>query len=441
MKRIFFATFALGLFSQVMFAQNFDKAKLDCYFDTLETHNRFFGNVAVSRNGAILYTRSVGFSDVENSLKANEHSKYRIGSISKTFTSVLVLKAVEEKRIDLDQPIDRFFPAVPNAEQITIKQLMTHRSGIHNFTDDPDYLTWHTQPRTEAEMVEIIAQKGSDFEPGSKAQYSNSNFVLLTYILEKTFHKPYPELLKEYITGPLGLKNTFFGGKINPNNNECKSYSFSGDWKLQPETDMSVPLGAGSIVSTPGDLVQFSDALFGGQLLKDESLKMMRTIKENYGMGLIFTSFYDKAGYGHTGGIDGFASVFSHFPEENVSYALTSNGTNFNTNDISIAVLSAVFNKPYDIPVFTFTTFHVSSEDLDPYLGVYSSTQIPLKITITKEDSTLIAQATGQPSFPLEPTEKDKFRFDRAGVVMEFNPKEKTMILKQSGQEFIYTKE
>jgi CubicO group peptidase (beta-lactamase class C family) len=261
----------------------------------------------------------------------------------------------------------------------------------------------------------------------------------LTYILEKSFEKPYANLLVEYIINPLGLKHTHLGGKINPKNNECNSYSIGGDWKLEPETDISIPLGAGGIVSSPSDLVKFSDALFSDKLLKKESVEQMKTIKDNYGMGLFKYPFYDKTGYGHTGGIDGFSSVFTHFPDENISYAMTSNGTNFNNNDISLVVLSAIFGKPYTIP--EFKTFSISSEELDKYLGTYSSLQIPLKIMVTKENNTLKAQATGQSAFPLEPSDIDKFKFDLAGIVMEFNPKESTMILKQGGGQFLFTKE
>ena len=439
MKRTVFTALIVGFLSQCSFAQDFDKVKLDNYFKALETNSKFMGSVAVSKNGEVIYAKSVGFSDVENNIKANENTKYRIGSISKTFTSVLVLKAVEENKLDLNQTIDNFFPTIKNAEKITIKHLLSHRSGIHNFTDDDDYLTWCTQAKTEQQMVEIITKAGIDFKPGSKAEYSNSNFVLLTYILEKTFKSTYAELLTKYITKPLGLTNTYLGTPINTKNNECNSYSFVEKWKRQPETDISVPLGAGGIVSTPIDLTIFSNALFGGTLLKEESLKLMKTIKDNYGIGLFKIPFYGNIAYGHTGGIDGFSSVFSHFSDGNISYAMTSNGTNYNSNNISITVLSAIFNKPYSIP--EFKTYTVKSEDLDKYLGVYSSTQIPLKITVTKENNTLLAQATGQPSFPLEANDKDKFKFDQAGVVLEFNPVEKSMILEQGGDKFTFTKE
>lgn len=440
MKKIILTTALLLTIGQIGFAQtNFDKAKLDNYFNVLEENNKFMGSVAVSKNGEIIYTKTIGFADVEKKVKATENSKYRIGSISKSFTTVLVLKAVEEKKFELNQTIDKWFPIITNAKQITVKHLLSHRSGIHNFTNDKDYLTWNTLPKTEKEMIEIIEKSGSDFKPDSKAEYSNSNFVLLTYILEKTFAKSYSDLLQEFIVKPIGLTNTYVFGKINPSNNECKSYSFSGTWKLETETDFTVPLGAGAITSTPTDLTKFADALFSGKLLKTESLEIMKTIKDGYGIGLFQIPFHKSIGFGHTGGIDGFSSVYSYFADDKISYALISNGTNINDNNISIAVLSAVYDKPYEIPIFT--TYNVTSEDLDKYLGVYASNEIPLKITITKDGNYLIAQGTGQPAFTLEATEKDIFKFDQAGVKFEFNPAEKTMILFQGGGQIKFIKE
>lgn len=439
MKKTILITALFFTLVQIGLAQtNFDKAKLDSYFEALEKNNKFMGSVAVSKNGENIYTKSVGFADLENKVKATESTKYRIGSISKSFTAVLILKAVEQKKLDLDQTIDKWFPTITNAKKITVRHLLSHRSGIHNFTDDKDYLTWNTQPKAEKEMIEIIAKGGSEFDPDSKAQYSNSNFVLLSYILEKTFSKSYSDLLQEYIAKPIGLTNTYVFGKINPNSNESKSYRFAGSWKVEAETDYTIPLGAGSIISTPNDLTKFADALFGGKLLKSESLEIMKTINDGYGIGLFQIPFYKSVGYGHTGGIDGFSSAYSHFADEKISYALTSNGTSFNNNDITIAVLSAVYDKPYEIPVFT--TYKLTSEDLDKYLGVYASTQIALKITITKDGNTLIAQGTGQPAFPLEATEKDKFKIDKVGAKLEFNPTDKTMILFQGGQ-IKFTKE
>ena len=421
------------------FSQAFDKTKLNTYFQVLEKNNKFMGSVALSKNGELIYSKSIGYADLEHKIKATEKTKYRIGSITKSFTSVLIFKAIEKKKLDINETIDTWFPTITNSDKITIKHLLTHRSGIHNFTNNANYLQWNTQSKTEKEMIEIIQKGGSDFQPNSRAMYSNSNFVLLTFILEKTFNMSYAELVQTHIVKPLRLTNTYVFGKINPKNNESKSYHYFGSWKKEAETDFSVPLGAGAITSTPTDLIKFANALFEGRLLTPESLKIMKTIKEGYGSGLFQIPFYSKIGFGHTGGIDGFRSVYSYFEDDKISYALTSNGTNMNNNDISIAVLSAVFNKPYQIPVYT--NYALTSEDLDKYLGVYATKQMPLKITVTKNKNTLIIQATGQQAFVVEATEKDKFSLDQVGAKFNFNPIEKTMVLLQGGSEIKFTKE
>lgn len=419
-----------------VFAQDlFDQAKLDNYFGKLEENNKFMGSVAITKNGEIVYTKSVGFADVENHVKATEKSKYRIGSVSKSFTAVLVLKAVEAKKIDLDQTIEKWFPAIANSQKITVRHLLSHRSGIHDFTHNEDYLTWCTQPKTEKEMLAIIENGGSDFEPDSTAEYSNSNYVLLTYMLEKVFSKPYSNLLQEYIVEPIGLTDTYVFGKTNPNDNECRSYRFLGSWVVENETDCTVPMGAGAIVSTPTDLTKFADALFGGRLLTNESLENMKTIMDEYGLGLFKIPFEEIIGYGHTGAIDGFITVYSHFDDGNISYALTSNGCNFKIGDITKAVLCAVYGKPYEFPVF----YNVVSEDLDIYLGVYFSPELDLDIIVTKEGNTLIAQI-GDDSFSFEAIDKDKFKYDPIGATFVFDPEKNTMTLFQHGVELVFQK-
>jgi D-alanyl-D-alanine carboxypeptidase len=202
---------------------------------------------------------------------------------------------------------------------------------------------------------------------------------------------------------------------------------------------MSIPGGAGSLVSTATDLTTFIEALFSLQLISKSSLTQMKTITDGYGMGMFQIPFYTKRAYGHNGGIDGFASNLAYFPEDSLAVAYCSNGQVYPFNDILIGVLSIYFNKEYSIP--TFNTISFKTEDLDKYLGVYSSKQIPLKITLTKDNTILIAQATGQSSFPLEAIEKDKFKFDRAGVKMEFNTDKNELTMKQGGRNFLFTKD
>ncbi|MBN2613126.1 MAG: beta-lactamase family protein [Bacteroidales bacterium] len=439
MKKHFIFTLLFCLLTISICSQQLNTLKLDSLFQALEDNNRFMGSVALSHKGSIIYSKAIGFADTETGKKASPATIYRIGSISKMFTSVMIFKAVEEKKISLDQNINHYFPEIENADKITISQLLYHRSGIHSFTDDPDYLQWSWEPRTEKELVDKISSAESEFEPGSKMKYSNSNFVLLTFILEKIYNKPYKEILAEKITNQLGLNNTYLGGKTSIAGNECFSYRYDEKWVKERETDMSVPLGAGAVLSTPADLTRFIEKLFGGEIISAESLKEMTTIKDNAGMGIFPTPFYEKKGFGHGGGIDGFRSMLGYFPDDSLAIAITSNGANYNINNITVGVLSCYFGRPYDIP--KFNTYHINESELDQYTGVYSSTQIPLKITVKKEGSSLTAQATGQQSFILEPADKNIFRFDIAGIVMEFAPEENKMILKQGGGVFTFSKD
>jgi len=388
------------------------------------------GSVAVSKNGEIIYQRSIGYADIGNKIRADENSTYGIGSVTSTFTAVMVLKAVEENKLRIDQTIDKFFPKIPNAGIITIKHLLSHQSGIHSFTS--------LSAKTKNRVLRNIFKSGSDFIPGNKSVYNNLNYMILTYILEKIYDKPYAELLTTYITFPLELNNTHLLGKEVPDD-YCKSYRFFGDWQLNTKASVQKASGAGEIVSTPYDLVKFSDALFSGKLLAEESLVFMGTAIGDIGSGLLLMPYSDRTGYGYTGENDGFYAQFAHYPDSNISYALTSNGTNFNPNDIALTLLSAEYDQLYEIPVFK--SYKVSSKDLDKYLGVYANLEYEVSLRIAKIDSTLIAQGKGLPKpFALVAIDKDQFTLDRYNMVFVFNPAEQILLLKNSDKQILYTK-
>lgn len=444
MKKIIILYFFIIGFSHTnLSAQELDTLKLNAYFDTLEENNKFMGSVALSKNGKLLYTRSTGYLSVEDSIPATKDTKYKIGSITKTFTATLVLKAVELKKLDLNQHINIYFPELINADKIRIKDLLNHRSGIHDFTQDYFYSFWNTKQKTREDLLEIIINGGNDFAPNAKAEYSNANYILLSIILEKVFRKSYASLLETYITKPLKLKNTYLLTKVlDLQKQEAKSYSFaSNHWEEEPQTHHSIPLGAGGIISTPIDIVKFSEALFGGKILKPESLALMQNTKDQFGLGLFLFPYYNQIGYGHTGGIDGFRAVFSYFPDTKIAYVLTSNGINYNLNNISLSVLNAASGRAYIIPEFSTTTYKTTEAELDKHVGIYASADISLKITISKTKTGLTAQATGQASFPLKAINENIFTFDQAGIQLTFNPTQNTMLLLQNGKEFLFTKE
>ncbi|MBP8157169.1 MAG: beta-lactamase family protein [Flavobacterium sp.] len=425
------------LFTATTFAQN-DWAKLDSLFTLLESNNKFMGSVAISEGGKILYQKSVGITNIYSKQRATNATKYRIGSISKMFTSAMVFKAVEENKLSLDQTIDAYFPSVPNAKKITVSHLLNHRSGIYNITNSGDYWTYYTKPKAQAEMVAIIAKSKSDFEPDSKADYSNSNYILLSYILENVYKKSFGEILTEKITTPIGLKNTYLGNRINLGKNECYSFTYTEEWVTEKETDPSIPLGAGAVVSNPTDLTIFIENLFAGKIISKKSLEQMTTIKENYGMGIFQVPFDKRKGFGHTGGIDGFSSSLGYFPDSNVSVALTSNGNNFDNNQIMIALLSTYYAVPFEMP--SFKTVALTEEELDKYLGNFASEELAMTIKITRKAEKLFAQATGQGEFPLDATKADTFEFIAAGIKLKFDLANQQMTLLQGGKSFIFRK-
>jgi len=423
-------------------AQDFDRKKMDSLFTLIESNQKGMGSIYISEEGKEAYHHAFGFASKEDNIKATDKTKYRIGSISKTFTASIILRLIENGKLSLSTKLSDFYPEIKNSQEITIAQLLKHRSGIFNFTSAEDFTSWMEQPISKEDLVKKIAGNGSVFEPNAKFEYSNSNYVLLSFIAEKVENKDLAQLIKEMVCKPCALENTYYGAKIATKNNEAKSYTKSNEWQLAPESDMSIPQGAGAIVATPKDLNIFLNCLFNYKIVSEKTVQAMMEIEDGYGLGMFQVPFYDKKAFGHNGAIDGFQSNAYYFPVENVSIAFTANGLAMPINDIMIGALSIYFGKDYSLPEFKETkALNLKSEDLDKYLGVFSSPSFPLKITITKKDNILVGQATGQPSFSLEAYETDKFKFEQAGLKLEFIPLGNKMILKQGGGEYELTKE
>jgi D-alanyl-D-alanine carboxypeptidase len=343
-KKIGLLLFVIALNSSCK-AQEFNKAKLDSFLNALTNHNKNMGSLAISVNGAMLYQKAIGYQQINNGIKipATTKTKYRVGSISKMFTASIIFQLIQEGKLSLTTSLATYYPQLPNAEKITIGEMLSHRSGLHNFTSDSLYRSYMAKRQSEAHMIALFEKEKPDFNPDEKFEYSNTNFVLLGYIIEKITGKTYAEELKQRITSKIGLKDTFYGGKINSANDEAYSYTFNSEWEQMPETDMSIPGGAGGIVSTPTDLVKFIEALFDGKLISQDNLEHMKTIKNNYGMAMMQMPFDNKISYGHGGAIDGFLSMLGYFPEDKLAIAYISNGVVFSTNDVMIGALSIYF--------------------------------------------------------------------------------------------------
>jgi D-alanyl-D-alanine carboxypeptidase len=426
--------------SATLCAQSFSRERMDSLLTRLADHDKAMGSLTLWKGGKPVYERAIGWSRIEGNVRnsASTNSLYRIGSITKSFTAVLIFQQIEKGRLSQDSKLAEFFPQFPNAGKITIGQMLQHRSGLANVTDDTAYLQWNTKPQSKEQLLQRMVKAGTSFEPDAKSAYSNTNYILLGLILEKLTGKSYADLVQTNIAAPLGLKNTMAFSRSLPQ--EAASFHFaSSGWVKEPETDVSVPGGAGALESTSGDIAHFYEALFQGKLVSAKSLEAMKELKDGYGKGLFSFPFYNKTSYGHTGGIDGFTSIAAYFPADSLAFAFCSNGANYNTNDILIGVLSIYYGKPYQIP--SFATVKADGTKLQAYTGTYSDPAIPMKITVRVKDGTLEAQATGQGAFPLEATGKDSFRFDSADITITFDTTKKTLSLLQQGMMTVFTKE
>lgn len=393
------------------------------------------GSTAINQNGSTVYQKAFGFSDVELRNRANPQTLYRIGSVSKTFTATVILQLIEEEKLTLETTIDKFFPEIPNAKEITIEHLLSHQSGLVNFTDDPAYSEWLNQPKTKEELIELFTKNGSNFSPGTSSEYSNTNYVLLTFIAEEIEDKDFEKIIRKRIFSPAQLKRSKYAGRIKSKNNEALSYYPKNNWETASETNPSIPLGAGAIAAQADEVSSFFYHLFEGNLLEKSSLKEMTTARKEFGLGLFQLPYRDKKVYGHTGGIDGFQSLAVFFPEEKTAVSLLLNGNKMDLNEVFLGILEIYFGYKYSLPHFE------EVKNANQFTGTYSSESFPLKLDIFLENNLLYGQATGQPAFRLNQVDEQTFEFPPAGLQIEFNSEEKTLKLTQSGFTYILKKE
>src|SRR5687768_2719732 len=229
---LFAISLTLALFT-ASHAQTLDKIKLDQFFDRLAEKNKAMGSLVIAKDGKVLYTRAIGYSQINGTEKKplTAANRFRIGSITKMFTAAMILQLVEERKLKLTDTLDKFFPQIPNARKITIEQILWHRSGIPNVRRDQNSQgNVNTIPVTKDEILAQIVKATPDFEPDTKRSYSNSGYQILGLILEKVTGKSYEEALKERISSKIGLKDTYIAtGNIDVSKNEALTYMNFGD--------------------------------------------------------------------------------------------------------------------------------------------------------------------------------------------------------------------
>ncbi len=355
------------LFSFKLSAQNENFIhNTDSLLNYLYLNNRFCGTVYISKGDVELYNHTFPAKPDEVNI-----TQYRIASISKMFTAVIIYQLAEENKLSLNDNLNLYFPEIKNAADITIMQMLGHQSGIADIINNDDFTSIKSKTLSREEVINQIEKYKPAFKPGKSTQYSNSNYILLGYIIEDMTKQSFADVVKTRICDPLNLKETTVESTdfdLHRNN----GHLFNGEfWEpYLNETNESISSAAGAIVSSPHDLNIFIQALFKNKLIAPASLDSMCQItNKTYGHGIFYTPFYTHSGYGHTGHIDEFNSAVSYLSEDSLCFVLCLNGLNYPMNDIALPIFSDYFQKPFTFPVVE--TLHLSDAELEKYTGIY----------------------------------------------------------------------
>ncbi|MEP7111013.1 MAG: serine hydrolase [Ferruginibacter sp.] len=414
-------------------------AKLDTLMSAYARQFKFNGSVLVEKNGTILLDKGYGYRNAGQKVLNNEQSIFQLGSITKQFTSAVILKLQEEGKLNVKDKLSKYFPLYPKGDSITIEQLLTHTSGIYNYTNDGNFMANEvTRPANREKIMALFKDKPLDFSPGTGWNYSNSGYSLLGYIIEAVTKKPYEEVVRTYIFNPLQMTHSGFDFSHLKSREKATGYFKLNDRDsaVAPMVDSSVSFSAGAIYSTVGDLYKWHQALENNIILsKAQQENAYTPVKNNYGYGWGIDTIEGKRRVGHGGGIHGFTTNISRVPESDICIVLLSNASDGSLTDITNSIFAILYNKEYQLPKERIA-IKVPEETLKQYKGEYEI-KPELHVIISIKDGELLASPTGQNPDILYAEKEDFFFVKTENIQIEFKRNEKkeveSFILYQGG--------
>lgn len=359
LPRHWIIVFILFAVTPIAFAQQ--KAKqIDDLMGRYVDNGEFNGSVLVVENGKVIFKKGYGLANMEWNIPNTPDTKFRLGSLTKQFTAMLIMQLVEQGKLKLEGKITDYLTDYSKAagDKITIHHLLTHTSGIPNYTNLPTFKTLNRNRYKPADFLKQFSDLPLEFEPGSAFAYSNSGYFLLGAIIEKVTGKTYEKVLQENIFTPLQMNNTgydmFF--KILP-----KRATGYDRWNLQyenaPYLDLSIPYAAGSLYSTVEDLALWDQALYSEKLLSASAKAIMFTPYKSdyaYGWGVYKTQIAhlkdSVEAMGHQGGINGFNTSLIRIPKNKHLVVLLNNTGGTNLDAMQNNILKILYDQPFDLP-------------------------------------------------------------------------------------------
>ncbi len=314
-------------------------------------------SVAVAHGGRIVHAKGYGLANVELKVPATTDTVYRVGSITKQFTAAAIMQVVEQGKMSLDDPIEKFLPDYPiRGRHITIRHLLNHTSGIKSYTSlGLEFLAVTRQDLRHEDLIALFKDEPDDFQPGEKWLYDNSGYYLLGVILEKVTGDSYGEYVQGQLFTPLGLSSTLYCDVEPIVKNRASGYQVGLDKQLRNADFISMknPFAAGSLCSTVKDLVTWTSALAGGKVVTAASYaqmiaptKLADGTEQAYGFGLMPGRLEGHPQIAHGGGINGFASMLMYFPKDDVTVVVLTNSSVGASTRIATRVARAALGLP-----------------------------------------------------------------------------------------------
>ncbi len=418
MKRLLIVLF-VALQAGALNAQSTTE-KLDEYLTAVSKLNKFNGVAFVAKDGKILLQKGYGWRDAKNHVAHDGHSIFQIGSITKQFTATIILYLQERGKLSVKDKLSKYIPDFPRGNDITLENLLTHTSGVFNYTNDTRFMNMEAGKSIDIEkLIDLFKDKPLDFEPGSKYSYSNSGYILLGYIIQKVLGKPYEQMVREVIFTPLQMQHSGFDFKnLRSPEKSVGYFALNSDTLPAPIVDSSVSFSAGAIYTTADDLYKWHKALYTDKVIKQSSLEQAFTpFKNKYGFGWIIDTVRGKRIITHNGGIFGFTADMLRVPVDSVCIILLSNKPEA-LGGITQALSNILYDQPYTIPQER-VVIQVPDSVLQKYVGEYELTP-DFKITITLENGKLKGQATGQGKVELYAQRSNYFFLKVVDAQVEF---------------------
>ncbi len=322
--------------------------RINAYLDAKHRSNDFRGVVLIVRNDSTVFSKGYGAASDKTNQPNTARTVFRLGSVTKQFTAAAILKLQEQGKLSVQDRICQYVENCPPAwKDITLHHLLTHSSGIFNYTALPNFAAHSQEPHTVAQLIARFRDQALQFTPGSKNAYSNSGYLLLGHVIERVSGKPYEAYLQANILRPLGLKHTGYEKEGDGVANRAQGY-VKGPQGMQeaPYLHMSVPFAAGALYSTAEDLKRWNQQLHGGKLLSPASLRAMTTPhQEAFGYGLFIDQHDNRKRIHHGGNINGFENYVSYYPDQKVCVIVMSNQARIGGHDMNQEVASLWFGK------------------------------------------------------------------------------------------------